>query len=231
MQFFLLYHLLENTVFSYLAVSDLAVFKAPGVRLTSKFGAKLAVAGYGLLLGLPSIMIGFYGVVTKAEKPTRFYFNYSILSSIVNAAYIVDAFVHFLPCFGGMTLDSVNAEPFECRQHSGIMLFSLAGIMGLHLAMLYPIYAYCEDLKYDAEWEQTVRATVEGEKEENDCEKQPDLPTRGMAIAAKWAALRDTPLANINGRLVGEYGAVVETARQIGGTIRGEAHLPATRLF
>lgn len=228
MQLFLMYHIIENLIFVSLAVIDLKTFSSPGLRLTTKYSSRLAVASYACF-GLPIIVIGLWGIIKKAEKPVRFYLNYSMLSLVVNFAYTLDAIVHFVPCATGND-DSTLAKAtsvFECGHPRGLMLLVLSFIIGIHAAMLYPVYSYCEDLKYDAE--QVVVLAGE-ETKESEGKEALRMPTRSAEIASRWASLRkSTPLRNIEAPLRGEYGALLDTARVIGGSST-DSYLPAMRL-
>mmetsp|Transcript_52784 Transcript_52784/g.168974 ORF Transcript_52784/g.168974 Transcript_52784/m.168974 type:complete len:256 (+) Transcript_52784:104-871(+) len=228
----LLYHLLENIVFFALSIGDLIIFRSPQLRLTSKYSSRLAVAGYAFL-GAPLIAAAFWAVVHRAEKPLRCYFYYLTVSIVVNTAYTIDALVHFLPCAAGKMPSTVShPDIFACGHPRGIMLLSLAFVVGFQFCMAYPVYTYCEDLKWDSEGPEQRAANEDKEGSK----LRP--PTRRLAIAAQWASFRNGPLNHIQGRMVGEYGSVYETAAAIGaGQAVGAAssgssimHLPATRL-
>mmetsp|Transcript_74902 Transcript_74902/g.219421 ORF Transcript_74902/g.219421 Transcript_74902/m.219421 type:complete len:248 (-) Transcript_74902:106-849(-) len=225
-KFILLYHILENAVFLCLSVGDLIIFQHPSLRLTSKYSSRLAVSGYAVL-GLPLICVALWAVLNKKETPLRCYFYYMAVSVVVNAAYTADALVHFLPCAaGGAQSKALHPNIFQCGHPRGLTLVALIFVVGFQLTMMYPVYTYCEDLKWDSMGpEQRAMAG------------KPRLPTRRMAIAAQWAMLRAGPLNEIHGRMPGEYGSMYETAAAMGAaqplTSASRAqlpYLPATRL-
>lgn len=227
LKFILLYHLLENLVFLALALGDLLIFRSPSLRLTSKYSSRLAVAGYAIL-GLPLMGFALCAVIYKMEKPLRCYLYYMALSVMVNGAYTADALVHFVPCAAGWVPGPAAMDPniFQCGHPRGLMLVALIFVVGFQLTMLYPVYTFCEDLKWDSEGqEQTAMAG------------KWRLPSRRLAVAAQWAALREGPLNLIEGRMPGEYGSMYETAAVIGAgqTMTSNSglqqpYLPATRL-
>jgi len=206
----LLYHTLENLLFIVLAIGDLIIFQSPTLRLTSKYSSRLAVAGYSAV-GLPIIFVALWAVYNRKEVPMRCYFYYMLLSILVNAAYTVDALVHFLPCATTKLHDAaaLKIEPniFQCGHPRALTLVTLIFVVGFQLSMLYPVHTFCEDLKWDSEDpEQRVKQGLSR------------LPSRRLAIAAQWAMLRDGPLNHIHGRMPGEYGSMYETANAIGNT-------------
>lgn len=227
-KFILLYHALENVVFICLSLGDLFIFQSPNLRLTSKYSSRLAVAGYAIL-GLPLICAALWGIVSRKETPLRCYFYYMAVSVVVNAAYTTDALVHFLPCAAGrLPASALQANPniFQCGHPRGLTLVCLIFVVGFQLSMMYPVYTFCEDLKWDREGPD--KRAMAGKSR---------LPTRRLAIAAQWAMLREGPFNHIHGRMPGEYGSMHETAAVMGasqtitsGSGAQVPYLPATRL-
>lgn len=227
-KFILLYHAVENVVFLCLSLGDLFIFQNPSLRLTSKYSSRFAVAGYAFL-GLPLICVALWAVVARKEGPFRCYFYYMAVSVVVNAAYTADALVHFLPCAANkLPASALHANPniFQCGHPRGLTLVSLIFVVGFQLSMMYPVYTFAEDLKWDAEG-----------PEQREMEGKSRLPTRRLAVAAQWALLRDGPLNHIHGRMPGEYGSMYETATAMGaaqsitsGKGKQIPYLPATRL-
>jgi len=225
-KFILLYHVLVNAVFLCLSIGDLIIFQNPSLHLTSKYSSRLAVAGYAIL-GLPLIGAGLWAVVHKQEQLLRCYLYYLAVSVMVNVAYTADALVHFLPCAAGRVPASpAHPSIFQCGHPRALTLVALIFVVGFQLSMMYPVYAYCEDLRWDGEGpEQMLPSGKSG------------LPTRRLAIAAQWAMLRDGPLSHIHGRMPGEHGSMYETAAAMGasqtmtsGSGARLPYLPATRL-
>lgn len=231
----ILYHCAINVVFFSLAVADLLIFQNAAVRMTTKYSSRLAVAGYALL-GLPIALIGLWGVSKKREELARLYFFYAVVSASANFAYTVDAMVHFLPCAtGALSAPVEHPDIFECGQPRGLLLLALGFAVGFHACMLYAVHGHCEDLRYDSEGREERLMAEDGLEGQAAFR----MPTRGLAIAAQWAGFRKTPLNNVQGRLTGEFGSLMETASLLGSSVpnagqhaeaAGRPHLPATRL-
>jgi len=221
----LLYHLIENTVFLTLSVGDIFALQDT-VKTASRLSSRLAVAGYAVL-GLPIIGTALWGTMRRVERPLRLYFYYLGVSAIINAAYTTDALAHFLPCAAGRApAPAPGPNIFQCGHARGVVLIVLFFIVGFQLSMLYPVYTFCEDLKWDGE---------SAEEQSQDGKSRP--PMRQRATSAPWMGLREGPLSQIHGRMLGEYGSIYETAAAIGASQSVTAgsnarlpYLPATRL-
>lgn len=141
MKVILLHHFLASAAFFVLSVWDLTKFSNNCLRC----GSRIAIAAYAIF-AFPSILIGFWGVVQKMEKPLRFYFYYFTLHVAVNGAYVVDTALHVVPCTLHVQL---LPDVLQCGWPRSVVVLLLTFVVASHICMAFRVYAYCEALKYD----------------------------------------------------------------------------------
>lgn len=213
LKFIFAYNLVVNVAFFAVSAVDLKIFLSPKAWNVAKISSRVTVCGYAAM-GLPMLIVGLWGIAREQERPLRLYSYYMVVNVFVNAAYSIDALVHFLPCATAAVLE--HPTVFQCGQPRGLMLMGLAFAVTMQLAVFYSVYAYCEDLAYVNEGLRRATGGKAG-KDQMDPHIKTRLVPRHMAIAAQWAGLRDGPLSHIQGRLIGEYGAACEVAPLLGG--------------
>jgi len=121
----LFYHMIESVIFVAVCTEDV-IYKSSTFRLTSRYGSKAAVAGYGVL-GLPMIALGLWGASNRSARMMRFYLWFLILSVLIDASYVLDCVVHYLPCNGVMPNPlAMRGAIIECGTSRGLLIMGLA---------------------------------------------------------------------------------------------------------